>query len=131
MCISNNVNNIVYPCKICHIIVNNKDSAAQCDIYQSWVHIKCNKLNHIDYKYLKGSSEPWYCLSCCSKIFPFGTLTNKDFIPSTVTNSLTQQGTKSDESLLSLKPPANLALLDNQFNNTSADIVQTPPPIPL
>ena len=72
MCISKNVNNIVYPCKICHVSVNNKDSAVQCVI-------KCNKLNHINYKYLQGSNEPWYCLSCCSKIFPFGTLTNKDF----------------------------------------------------
>ena len=28
MCISKNVNNIVYPCKICHVNINNKDSAA-------------------------------------------------------------------------------------------------------
>ena len=63
MCISENVNNIVYRCKICHVDVNNKDSAAQCDICQSWVDIKCNKLDHIDNKYLQGSNEPWYCLS--------------------------------------------------------------------
>ena len=81
MCIPKNVNNIVYPCEICHININNKDSAAQCDICQSWVHVKCNKLNHIDYKYLQGSNEPRWCLSCCSKIFPFGTLTNKKFHP--------------------------------------------------
>ena len=73
MCIPINVNNIVYPCKIYHVNVNNKDSAAQCGICQSWVHMKCNKLNHIDYKYLQGSNDPWYCLSCCSKIFRFGT----------------------------------------------------------
>ena len=120
MCISKNANNIVYPCKICHVNVNNKGSAAQCDICQSWVHIKCNKLNHIDYKYLQGSYEPWYCLSCCSEIFPFGTLTNKDFFPS-ISSSLSQQGTKSDESLLSLKPHSDLALLYNQFNNTSPE----------
>ena len=64
MCIPINVNNIVYPCKICHVNVNNKDSAAQCGIFLSWVHMKCNKLNHIDYKYLQGSNDPWYCLSC-------------------------------------------------------------------
>ena len=90
MCISKNVNNIVYPYKIYHVNVNNRDSAAQCDICQSWAHINCNKLNHIDYKYLEGSNEPWYCLSCCSKIFPFGTLTNKDFIPS-ISNSLNNE----------------------------------------
>ena len=128
MCISRNVNSIVYPCKICHLNVNNKDSAAQCDISQSWVHVKCNKLNHIDYKYLQGSNEPWYCLSCCSKVFPFGTLTNKDFLPS-ITNYLSQQGTISDndnESLLSLKHPSDLAPLYHQFNNTSPEKKQWP-----
>ena len=50
ICISINVNNIVYSCKICHVNVNNKGSASQCDICQSWVHesVKCNQLNHID-----------------------------------------------------------------------------------
>ena len=35
-----------------------KDSAAQHDICQSWAHMKDNKLNLIDYKYLQGSSDP-------------------------------------------------------------------------
>ena len=62
-------------------------------------------------------------LSCCSNIFPFGTLRNRDFVPS-ITNYLSQQGTKNDndnESLLSLKTPSDLALLYNQFNNTSPE----------
>ena len=116
-----NVNNIVYPCKICHVNVSNKDSAAQCHICQSWVHMTCNKLNHIDYKYLRGSNDPWYCLSCCSKIFPFGTLTNKDLQDG---RKLFSQGTNRDkykESLLSLKPLSDLALLSNKFNNTSPE----------
>ena len=74
MCISKNVNAVGYPCKICHVNVNNKDSAAQCDICQSWVHIKCNKLNHVDCKYLQGSNEPLSFLL-------------QDFIPS-IANSL-------------------------------------------
>ena len=131
MCISININNIVYPCNICHVNVKNKDSAAPWDICQSWFHVMCNKLNHIDHKYLQGSNDPWYCLSCCSKIFPFGTLKNKDFI-SSLTNSLSlslsQQGTNSDndnESLLSLKPPSDLAVLYNQFNNTFQEKTMT------
>ena len=117
---SKNVNNIVYPHKIFHVNVNNKDSAAQCDNCQSWVHIKFNELNNIDYKYLQGSNEHWYCLCCCRKIFPFGILTNKDFIPS-IANCLSKQSTKSDENLLSLKPPSDVALLYNQFCNTSPE----------
>ena len=84
--------------------------------------MKCNKLNHIDYNYLQGSNDPWCYFSCSSKMFPFGTQANKDFIFSiTATNSFSQ-GTNSDndkESLLSLKPPSDLALLYNRFNNTS------------
>ena len=78
MCILINVNNTAYPSKICQENINNKNSAAQCDICQSWNHMKCNKLNHIDYIYLQGSNDSWYCFSCCSKIFLFlfGTLAN-------------------------------------------------------
>ena len=73
-------------------------------------------------------------LSCCSNIFPFGTLRNRDFVPS-ITNSLSQQGTKNDndnESLLSLKTPFDLALLYNQFktvlqkkNNDPVNVVNS------
>ena len=122
MSIPINVNIIVYPCKICHVNVNNKkESAAQCDICQSWVHMKCNKLNQIDYKYLQDSNDPWYCLSCCRNIFPFGTQTNTAFISSIMTTNSFSQGTKTEESLLSLKLPSDLALLYNQFNNTSPE----------
>ena len=79
MCVPSN-SNIVFPSKICNININNKDRAVQCDICQFWIHIKCNKLNHIDYKYLQGSNDPWYCISCCDEILPFGTLTNKNFL---------------------------------------------------
>ena len=115
MCIFINVNSIVYPCKICHVNISNKDSAVQCNICQSWVHMKCNKFNHIDYKYLQSSNDTWYCLSFCSKIFPFGTLKNKDFISSiiTATDSFSQVTNcdKYKESLVSLKPPSELVLL--------------------
>ena len=57
-------------------------------------------------------------------IFPFGTQTNKDFISSITTTNSFSQGTNSDndkESFLSLKPPYDLALLYNSFNNTSPE----------
>ena len=97
-------------------------TTAQCDTCQSWVYVKCNKLNQIDYKYVQGSNDLWSCLSCCSKIFPFGTLTNKDFV-SSIANSLSRYQCDNDkESLLTLKPPTDLAfLLYNQFDNTSPE----------
>ena len=53
MYISVNVNDIVYSCKVSYGNVNNNGSAARCDICQSWIHVKFDKINHIDYKYFK------------------------------------------------------------------------------
>ena len=45
--------NIVFPsCNISEKCVSDKDDAIQCDICQAGIYLKCNKLNHIDYKYL-------------------------------------------------------------------------------
>ena len=76
MCVSSH-SNIVFRCTIFNININDKDSTVHCDICQFWIHIKCNKLNHIDYKSLQGSNDPWYCTSCCDEISPFGTIKKK------------------------------------------------------
>ena len=112
---------MVFPWKICNINIKDTDSAAQCDIYQFWIHVKCNSLNHIDAKYLQGSSAPWFCISCCNEIFPFGILTNK--ILSIISNYNLTTIKQSDDSNISrrsslaLKPSANLSLLFNRFHN--------------
>ena len=72
----------------------------------------------MDYKYL-GCNEPWCCLSCSNTHFPFGNLNNQNFLNfignnNTITISKTKK--KINSSLL-LKPPPDLALLFNQFNN--------------
>ena len=85
--------------------------------------MKCNNLNHIDYKYLQGSNDPWLCISCCNKIFPFGTLANKNFLfmmmvnpsPTNIKNNV--YATSINSTFIVLKPSANLSLLFNQFNN--------------
>ena len=40
---------IKFPCKICENNVTNSDKAIHCDLCDSWVHIKSNDLNYIDY----------------------------------------------------------------------------------
>ena len=111
-------NNIVFPsCNICEKSFSDKDDAIQCDICQAWIHLKCNKLNHNGYKYLQGSSDPWFCLYCCSTIFPFGFLSNRFFI----CFKNVSENVSSKNSSIHLTPPPNLALLFNQFNNTSPE----------
>ena len=68
---------IKFPCKICENNVTNSDKAIQCDLCDSWVHIKCNDLNYIDYKLLQNSNDLWFCISCCTEIFLFCTVKKK------------------------------------------------------
>ena len=76
----------------------------------------CNKLNLADNKCLQGSTDPWFCLSCCSVILPFGNLTDKDFSDSVHKKCI--KISNKNSSVLFIPPP-NLALLFNQFNNSS------------
>ena len=113
--------NIIYPkfpCKIYEKNVSDKDKAVQCDLYELWVHIKCNNLNYLDYRYLQNSNEFWYC----STIFSFNSLLcNKNFLScrmNTDNNNTHWIDLENDHnSSLSLKPSSNLKLLVNQFNN--------------
>ena len=60
--------------------VSENVKTVQCDLCELWVHIKCNNLNYLDYRYLQNSNESWYCIECCSTIFPFNSLSlNKTF----------------------------------------------------
>ena len=70
-----------FPCRICIKNVSDKDKAVQCDLCELWVHIKCNNLNYLDYRYLQNSDKSWYCTECCSTNFPFNSLSsNKNFL---------------------------------------------------
>ena len=91
-----------------------------------WVHIKRNYLNYLDYRYLQNSNESWYCIECCSTIFPFNSLlNNKNFLScctNTDNNNTHWIDLENDHnSSLSLKPSSNLELLVNQFNNTTPE----------
>ena len=114
--------NIIFPsCNICEKIISDKDDAIQCGICQVWIHLKCNKLNHIGYKFIQGSSDPWFCLYCCSSVFPFGFLTNKNFSSALLYSRNVSENVSNKNCSIHLTPPPNLALLFNQFNNTSPE----------
>ena len=89
--------------------------------------MKRNNLNHIDYKNLPGSNDPWFCIFCCYEIFPFGTLANKNLSmmmvnssTSTVKNIYINANNINSTSLIP-KPYANWSLLFNHFNNFSPE----------
>ena len=73
----------------------------------------------MEYKYIKGSNEAWYCLSCTNTLFLFGNLNNQNFLKFIGNNNtITSSETKK---YLILKPPPDLALLFNEFNSAVSE----------
>ena len=77
-------------------------------------------------RYLQNSNRSWYCIECCSTIFPFTYLSsNKNFLNccmNTDNNSTHWIDLENDHnSSLSLKPSSNLELLVNQLNNATPE----------
>ena len=93
---------------------------ATYDLCEHWIHIKCNNLNYLDYRYLQNCDESWYCIECCSTIFPFNSLSSKKFLAcctNTDSNIIQWKDLENDQ----LKPSSNLELLVNQFSNTTPE----------
>ena len=87
-----------------------------------------NRKTSIDYRYLQNCDESWYCIECCSSIFPFNSLSsNKNFLTCCTStdsdsNFIQLKELESDHnSSLLLKPSPNLELLVNQFNNATPE----------
>ena len=120
-----NINHPKFSGKICEN-VHDKDKAVQCDLCELWIHIKCNNLNYLGYRYLQNCDESWYCIECCSTIFLFNSLSsNKNYLACCINtdSNITQwiDPQNDHNSSLSSKPSSNLELLVNQFNNVTPD----------
>ena len=120
-----NINHPKFPCKICAKNVQDKDKAVQCDLCELWIHIKCNNLNYLDHRYLQNCDEFWYCIECCSKIFPFSSLSsNKNFLAccgNIDSNIIEQKDLENDHDSSLLLKLSNLELLENQFKNATPE----------
>ena len=110
-----------FPCSVCHKSIGDKENSIFCDLCKLWVHIKCNNLNYVDYQYLSGCSDPWYCLNCNSEIYALGNLSKqnfKSFIRENLTDSLELDNMNSTSTLV-LKQPANISQLQPFFYKQS------------
>ena len=91
-----------------------------------WIHIKCNNLNYLYYRYLQNCDESWYCIECCSASFPFNSLSSKrNFLAcctntdSNITHTQLKDLENDHNSSLSLKPSLKLELLVNSARGGS------------
>ena len=114
-----NIKNPKFLCRICTKNVHDKDKAAQCDLCELCIHIKCSNLNYLDYRYFQNCDESWYCIECCSTTFPFNSLSSNKTFLACCTN--TNSNIIHHASSLSLKPSSNLELLVNQFSNATPE----------
>ena len=108
-----------FPASVWHKSIGNKENSIFCDLCKLWVHIKCNHINYVDYQYLSGCNDPWYCLNCNSEIYALANLSKQNFmsfIRENLNDSLKLDNMNSTSTLV-LKQPANLSQLFNQFNN--------------
>ena len=106
-----------FSCSICAEAIGDKDDCVCCDKCNLWVHINCNNLDYMDYKYLGGNVDRWFCLKCNSQLFPFMALDNKKIMQHLLNSSNMKNKNKIKFSKLVLKPPPGLNSLFNQFNN--------------
>ena len=69
--------------KICKKPVAQNHKAVCCDVCDTWVHIKCNKINTQTYNILKKEKASWSCIECSKDVFPFSKL-NETYFSATV-----------------------------------------------
>ena len=71
---------VKFPCKICEKPVAQNHKAVCCDVCDTWVHIKCNKINTQTYNILKKEKASWSCIECSKDVFPFSKLNETNFL---------------------------------------------------
>ena len=108
---------IKFSCKTCENNVTNCDQATHCDLCDSWVHIKCRDPNHINYKFLQSSNDPWIFSHAAVKLSLL--ILRKISSIFYDSNNKSKKPDDKDGSLL-LKPSEHLKYSVNQFNNMSS-----------
>ena len=68
------------PCKICERPVAKNHHAINCDICETWVHIKCNRICKKTYQNLQNKDEQWYCIECFKHMIPYSNLNDHELM---------------------------------------------------
>ena len=68
------------PCEICLRPCKRNQCAIQCDMCGGWIHLKCTVISPLKFDTLCSSTEPYLCQNCCSELFPFQTLDDKQLL---------------------------------------------------
>ena len=71
-----------YPCGICHKNILANQKAIFCNNCNFYIHTKCNDISASEFKELENEPDDisWFCKKCTTVMFPFGSLTNDEFL---------------------------------------------------
>ena len=97
-------------------------------VCKHWIHIKCNNVSYLDYRYLQNCNKFWHYIECYSRIFPFKSLScDVNFLTCRTnagsSNMLLKELKNAESSSLSLKATPNFELLVNPVNNAPQKII--------
>ena len=106
---------ITFLCSICVKAIGDKEDSIYFDKCSLWVHIKRKNQNYVDYNYLSGNGDPWFCLKCNSYVIPIWTLNNKKCMQHTLNSRNMKNNNENEFNDLVLKSPPSLSLLFNQI----------------
>ena len=81
--------------------------------------IKLLRMSYIDYNYLSGNSDPWFCLRCNSQLSQFGTLDKKNFMQNILNSSNIKNDNENEFNNLVLETLPSLSSLIYQFNTSN------------
>ena len=117
---------IEFPCKVCCKAVGAGHRAIECDICKTWIHIKCNKFDKIDYKFYQDNpDQPFFCIKCCAENIAFSTLNDNQFeicVKKGLNFLLDEDaGFKHSASDQQLFNKLNYAINNNAFGQTEED----------
>ena len=93
-----------FSCSVFHKSIGNKENSIFCDLCKLWVHVTCNNLNFVDYQYLLGCYDSWYCLNCNTEVYALrnsNKLNFASFIKETLNDSLKLGDMNSKSTLVS------------------------------
>ena len=115
---------IQFPCGVCSKAVGVSHRAIECGLCKTWIHIKCNKFDQIDYKFYQDNPEKcFFCIKCSAENIAFSSLNDNQF-EICVNNGInyvpdTDIGFKPSDSDKRL-----FNILHNAINGNAFDVVQ-------
>ena len=105
---------IQFPCRVCSKAVGDSHRAIECDLCKTWIHIKCNKIDQIDYKFYQDNRDKcFFCIKCSAENIAFSSLNDNKF------EICVKNGIKYlPDTDVSFKPSYSEQRLFNKLNNS-------------